>query len=68
MEPFGNLAIGRRHLGDLGQAITAASALLPLAFRSRISSFMAAFSSALKTFEAMLREGFFVVAIGLLLQ
>src|SRR5437867_13389216 len=41
-----------------------ASALLPLAFRSLINSFMAAFSSAVNTLEAARRVGFLVAAIG----
>src|SRR5439155_43679 len=41
-----------------------ASALLPLAFRSLINSFIAAFSSAVNTLEAARRVGFFVAAIG----
>src|SRR2546427_5895616 len=41
-----------------------ASALLPLAFRSFINSFIAAFSSAVNTLEAARRVGFFVAGIG----
>src|SRR6266480_2597990 len=41
-----------------------ASALLPLAFRSLINSFIAAFSSAVNTLEAARRVGFFVAGIG----
>src|SRR6266480_2474455 len=44
-----------------------ASALLPLAFRSLINSFIAAFSSAVNTLEAARRVGFFVAGIGSLL-
>lgn len=53
----------RRHLGDLGQAVASASASLPLAFRSLISSFMAAFSSAVNTLDAALRAGYFVTGV-----
>src|SRR3984893_15022289 len=48
----------------LARQSASASALFQLAFRSLISSFMAAFSSAVKTLDAALRAGFFVAGIG----
>src|SRR5437588_9731264 len=48
----------------LARHSASASALLPLAFRSLISSFMAAFSSAVNTWEAALRAGVLVAGIG----
>src|SRR5207253_4892175 len=48
----------------LARHSASASALLPIAFRSLISSFMAAFSSAVNTWEAALLAGVFVAGIG----
>src|SRR5579862_4040769 len=48
----------------LARQSASASALVPLAFRSLISSFMAAFSSAVNTLEAALLAGFFAAGIG----
>src|ERR1700730_19023358 len=48
----------------LARQSASASALFPLAFRSLIRSFMAAFSSAVKTLEVALRAGFLVAGIG----